>query len=86
MLPERVFRLKEITMYTFNIEITDTFGGEANYSWVRRYTYKAKSFQGAIVKLAREHGKGWTKQIECGDYCQYKLANACITAFVTIQD
>jgi len=74
------------TMYTFNIEITDTFGGEANYSWVRRYTYKAKSFQGAIVKLAREYGKGWTKQIECGDYCQYKLANACITAFVTIQD
>jgi hypothetical protein len=21
-----------------NIEITDTFGGEANYAWVRRYT------------------------------------------------
>jgi hypothetical protein len=23
-------------MLTFNIELTDTFGGEANYSWVRR--------------------------------------------------
>lgn len=22
-------------MLTFNIELTDTFGGEANYSWVR---------------------------------------------------
>ena len=23
-------------MHTFNVEYTDTFGGEANYSWVRR--------------------------------------------------
>lgn len=72
-------------MHTFKIEVTDTFGGEANFSWVRRYTYKAKSFQGAISKLAREYGAGWRKQIECGDYCQYKLTGACITAFVTIE-
>ena len=25
-------------MNTYNIEYTDTFGGEANYSWVRRAT------------------------------------------------
>lgn len=24
-------------MNTYDIEVTDTFGGEANYSWVRRY-------------------------------------------------
>ena len=24
---------------TFNVEVTDTFGGEANYSWVKRYTF-----------------------------------------------
>jgi hypothetical protein len=71
-------------MATFNIEITDTFGGEANYSWVRRYTFTAKSFRGAIQKLAHEYGAGWSKQFECGDYCQYKLRGACITAFVTI--
>lgn len=23
-----------------NIEVTDTFGGEANYSWVNRKTYE----------------------------------------------
>jgi len=25
-------------MEKYNIELTDTFGGEANYSWVRRYS------------------------------------------------
>jgi len=25
-------------MHTYQIEITDTFGGEANYSWVKRST------------------------------------------------
>ncbi len=25
-------------MHTFNIEYTDTFGGEANYCWVKRAT------------------------------------------------
>ena len=24
-------------MHTYEIEITDTFGGEANYSWVKRH-------------------------------------------------
>ena len=25
-------------MHTYSIEVTDTFAGEANYCWVRRYT------------------------------------------------
>jgi len=25
--------------HTYAIEITDTFGGEANYSWVRRHSF-----------------------------------------------
>lgn len=68
--------------YTFKVEVTDTFGGEANYSWVRRYTFKAKSFQGAITMLAKEYGGAWRKTIECGDYAQYKAQGACITAFI----
>lgn len=27
-----------VKFITWNAEITDTFGGEANYSWVRRYS------------------------------------------------
>lgn len=72
-------------MHTFNIEITDTFGGEANYSWVHRYTFKAKSFQGAVSKLARKYGAGWRKEIECGDYAQYRLKGCAITCFITVE-
>ncbi len=70
-------------MNTYDIEVTDTFGGEANYSWVRRYTYTAKSFLGAIQKLAREHGGGWSKDYDTGDMARYNLSGSAVCAFVT---
>ena len=72
-------------MAKFTIEVTDTFGGEANYSWVKRFTFHASSFRGAVGMLAREYATGWRKVIECADYCQYKLTGAGITAFVTVE-
>ena len=36
----------------YYIEVTDTFGGEANYCWVKRFTVESSSFQGAIAKLS----------------------------------
>ena len=72
-------------MHTNHIEVTDTFGGEANYSWVRRYTYEAKSFLGAIQKLAREHGGGWKLDYSTGDLVRYNLRNACVCCFVTVE-
>ena len=38
------------------VEVTDTFGGEANYSWVTRAIYRAKSEKGAACILSRETG------------------------------
>jgi len=72
--------------HTFEIEVTDTFGGEANYSWVRRYTYKAKSKLGAIQQLAREHGAGWSKDFDSGDMARYNLKNSAICAFVSFKE
>lgn len=72
-------------MAKFTIEVPDTFGGDANYSWVKRFTFQASSFRGAVGMLAREYATGWRKVIECGDYCQYKLTGACIAAFVTVE-
>ena len=43
-------------MQTYFIELTYTYGGELNYSWVRRFLVKAKSMRGAMCKLARETG------------------------------
>ena len=72
-------------MYTFEIEVTDTYGGEANYSWVKRYTYKASSFLGAIQQMAREHGGGWRKSYDAGDFARYNLHGACVAAFISIK-
>ena len=41
------------------IEVTDTFGGEANYSWVTRHVIKAKSLNGAVNALSRRSGISW---------------------------
>lgn len=71
---------------TFDIEVTDTFGGEANYSWVRRYTYKANSILGAIQQLARQHGVGWVKEYDTGDTARYNLTGSAICAFVTFKE
>jgi hypothetical protein len=67
---------------TFSIEVTDTFSGEANYSWVRRFTFKAKSQLGAIQKLAREYGGGWKREYSCGSMARYNLSGCCVCAFV----
>ena len=38
------------------VEETDTFGGEANYSYVKRYIVKASTERGALRKVA---SNGW---------------------------
>lgn len=43
----------------FFIEITDTFGGDANYSWVTRHVVRAKSRRGAVNALSRRSGVAW---------------------------
>jgi hypothetical protein len=40
----------------FFIEMTDTYGGEANYSWVNRFLVTASSEFGAIRKVTRRTG------------------------------
>ena len=42
-------------METFHIEVTDTFGGEANYCWVKRFKVTAKSELGAAWQFASNH-------------------------------
>jgi len=73
-------------MENWDIEITDTFGGEANYCWARRFTVKAKSIRGAVNKFAREHGGGWRVAYTDGDSARYNLTGACICMFVTFKE
>lgn len=67
----------------FYIEVTDTFGDEANYAWVTRFKVHAKSELGAIQKVSREMGLRFRKDYDTGDLSRYKALNACICAFLS---
>lgn len=43
----------------FFVEITDTYGGEANYSWVTRHKIRASSQRGAMIRINRDSGLGF---------------------------
>ena len=63
------------------VEVTDTFAGEANYSWVTRLKVKAKTMRGAINKVAKHTGLQWRKE---GDYCdmmRYDIKVWCYLLF-----
>lgn len=73
----------------FSVEYTDTYGGEANYSWVRRCTFEAPedASQTMIVRRAKASLglTGWPMRTESmGD--MYKLtptSGCCTVAFIT---
>lgn len=68
-------------MKLFFIEITDVYGGEANYSWVTRHIIKAKSKLGAINKLSRRSGLRWRN-----DGFRYLSTSGATCAFIDQYD
>lgn len=69
-------------MNDYKIEATDTFGGEANYSWVARYTIQANTERGALNKFARIMGRGWRKDWSAGDVTRYTHKRDCVCVFI----
>ena len=71
----------------YDIEMTDTFGGEANYCWVRRASIEAPctSTSAMLVRRAkRALGiTGRHKTTDWGDLIRLDLSNACICVFIT---
>lgn len=76
----------------FSVEYTDTFGGEANYSWVRRGSFEAPedASQTMIVRRAKAilGLTGWPMRTEfMGDMYKLTPASGCCTvAFITRVD
>lgn len=70
------------------ITVTDTFGGEANFSWVNKYTTKAKNFRGAMQKYSRKVGYSGARQsYVCGqDEVRYDYRNVAICVFIKAVD
>lgn len=75
-------------MKTWDVEYTDTFGGEANYSWVRRASIDVPdgATDRLIMKRARDalgiYPAGrWTNY---GDQFEFHPSNCCTVLFVTL--
>ena len=69
-------------MQVFHIEVTDTFGGEANYSWVTRHTIEAKTRLGAVQKFSRMSGMSWRKVGDYGDMARYDSKSGATCFFI----
>ena len=70
----------------FFVEVTDTFGGESNYSWVNRYMVTATTERGAMRKVSRDFGFTWRKTLDCGGFQRWDAKGACVCAFVQSPD
>lgn len=73
-------------MNTYNVEITDTFGGEANYSWVTRHVIRAQSPRGVAIVMNRRSGLGFRKVDDYGDLVRYDSASGATCMFVEIAE
>ena len=70
----------------FFVEVTDTFGGEANYSWVTRHKVKASTIRGAVIRLNRDSGLGFHKVLDMGDTVRYDSHTGATCAFIEAWD
>jgi hypothetical protein len=80
----------------WKIEVTDTFGGEANYAWVNRYEMPSRyqrngrpERQVGIMRRAKALA-GFTsvrgETISFGDSYEFRPRGACVVMFVTWED
>ena len=60
------------------VEMTDTFGGEANYCWVNRFIVSASSERGAMRKVAKKTGFA-VRSVGCD---RWDAVGACVCYFV----
>ncbi len=65
----------------YYVEVTDTFGGEANYCWVARYKVHAKDEAHAAKKVALLRGDKIKLDGDFGDTVRYDVVRAAICYF-----
>lgn len=73
-------------MLTFYVDITDTYAGEANFSWVTRHRVTAASMMGAVRKLSRASGIRWRKQWDDGLFARYDSRSGATCALIRAWD
>jgi len=75
----------------FAVEYTDTFGGESNYSWVKRAVIEVK--QGATQRTIMRAAKAAAgisglrgKTYDYGDMIEFRPWRCCTAMFVTFYE
>lgn len=66
----------------FYCELTDTFGGDANYAWVTRFKVRASTKRGAALKVGRAAGLNFRCVIDSGDMRRYDSKSGATCLFV----
>ena len=74
----------------WDVEMTDTFGGEPNYSWIKRGTtlvQEGASRLSIVRAIKRELGISGTRcrVTDHGDMLELKAYGTCTVAFATVQ-
>lgn len=70
------------------VEMTDTFGGDANYSWVDRKTdNESVSLKQAITRFKRERNIKARHKVtsESGDFRAVDLNGACVRIMAWVE-
>lgn len=65
------------------VEITDVYGGEANYSWVTRHCVRATTPRGAMRRIGTNSGLSWHCVADYGHALRYDSKSGATCAFVT---
>lgn len=73
-------------MNTYYVEMTDTYAGEANYSWVSRFLVKAETMRGAMRKITRHTGYPARKDFDAGDCTRFNVPGAGLCFFAEWTD
>ena len=71
------------TTEIYFIELTDTYGGEANYSWVSRFKVHASSVVSAVRKVSIKTGLNFRKQWDSGELIRYDSKSGATCLFVS---
>lgn len=71
---------------SYFVEMTDTYGGEANYSWVNRFVVSANTVRGAMRKVTNETGYYTRKDYETGEMSRYSTKSGGVCFFVEESD
>ena len=77
-------------MCTWDIEVTDTFGGQANYDWVNRYEITTAgdiSYLALVRRIKAAAGysgiRGHT--YVSGDFVEIRFPERCVVIFANVR-